>query len=385
MKCISFYSEGGLVMTKNRKGLSALFFLALSLCIFAVLISDADIAIGYMRAGLLLCSKVVVPSLFPFMVLSGLFVELGCADLLARFLARPMRFLFGISGEGSAAPLMGALCGFPIGALTANKLFLSGRISREEMTRLMTFSNIPGSAFLISAVGSALWSNQKFGVVLYVVQLISAMLIGVFLRILFPLKKSELPKEKNEQVSIGIRTFSKVVSESAMSMVNVCALVLFFASFVGALVSMLEGFGIEQGTVSLIYGFFEMSGAVGEAAKITPSELGLIYTALICGWSGLSVHFQVISVCTADGISFLPYFCSKAVQSLLSALGMLIYIRFIDPTLPSLCVPALAFGEYSGSTASAIAANAVLAVGIITHFLPRLAHRSCGHGHVRTK
>ena len=40
-------------MTKKRKGLSALFFLALSLCIFAVLISDADIAIGYMRAGLL--------------------------------------------------------------------------------------------------------------------------------------------------------------------------------------------------------------------------------------------------------------------------------------------------------------------------------------------
>ncbi|MBQ8207419.1 MAG: hypothetical protein IJZ89_01640 [Clostridia bacterium] len=373
-------------MTKNKKGISALFFLILALCIFAVLISDADIAIGYMRKGLLLCAKVVVPSLFPFMVLSGLFVELGCADLLARFLSRPMRFLFGISGAGSAAPLMGALCGFPIGASTAHKLLDCGRISREEMTRLLTFSNIPGSAFLISAVGSALWSNPTFGTVLYVIQILAAVIIGVFLRLVFPLKKSENISVKNEQTDIGIRTFSKVVSESAISMLNVCALVLFFASFVGALVSMLEGFGIEQGTVAVIYGFFEMSGAVGEAAKVLPRELGLVLTALICGWSGLSIHFQVISVCSSDGVSFVPYFCAKAAQGILSALGMLFYIKVIDPSLPSLCVPALASsGAEEGSTALAIAANAVLMIGVILYFLPRRARKSCGHGTCRTK
>lgn len=357
-------------MTGKRSGLSALFFLILALCIFAVLISDADIAIGYMRRGLMLCAKVVVPSLFPFMVLSGLFIELGCADLLASLLGRPMRFLFGISGSGAAAPLMGALCGFPIGASTAHKLLLSGRISRAEMTRLLTFSNIPGSAFLISAVGSALWSNSAFGTVLYIIQLLSAVVIGVFLGLFFPLKnKNNAPRDR-EPINIGVRTFVSVVSDSAASMLNVCALVLFFASFVGALVSMLEGFGIGQEAITLIYGFFEMSGAVGEAAKIANAEVGLVLTALICGWSGLSIHCQVISVCAADGVSFVPYFFAKAAQSLLSALGMLFYIRVIDPSMPTRLMPALAPSGLSGiSTAFTLAANAVLIAGVVIHFI----------------
>lgn len=363
-------------MTVDRKGISPFIFLMLTLCFFAVLISDADIAIGFMKQGLKLCAKVVVPSLYPFMVLSGLFVELGCADLLARFLGRPMGFLFGISGSGSAAPLMGALCGFPIGASTAHKLLECGRINQDEMSRLLAISNIPGSAFLISAVGSSLWSNQSFGLILYLIQIFSAVTVGVFLRIFFPLKNRTVNPVKNERFEIGIRTFSKVVSESAHSMLNVCALVLFFASFVGALISMLEGFGISRAAVAVIYGIFEMSGAVNEAARVMPRELGMVLTALICGWSGLSVHFQVISVCSLDGISFIPYFCSKAAQGIISAVAMLFYIKAVDPTLPALCIPAVASsGVQSVNTAFAIGANTVLVIGLFIYFLPLIRRK----------
>ncbi|MBR3965536.1 MAG: hypothetical protein IKJ91_00520 [Clostridia bacterium] len=323
-------------MTLRSGRISAILFLVLSLCIFAVLICDSADAISYMREGLALCARVVIPSLFPFMVLSGLFVELGCADILASLLSRPMRFLFGISGEGAAAPLMGALCGFPIGASTAHKLYRSGRISKDEMSRLLAFSNIPGSAFLISAVGSALWGNAHFGFALYIIQIVSAIIIGIFMRIFFPLQRSEMKNQQYERPSFGVRCFSKVISEASASMIGVCALVLFFASFVGALFSLLERFHMSDAVSSLIYGFFEMSGAVGKAAEIENRALGMIITALICGWSGLSIHFQIISICIEDGVSFVPYFSAKTAQALLSALGMIVYIRLIDPTMPSL-------------------------------------------------
>ena len=367
---------------RGRHSASALILLIIAFCTFAVLLMNPDIAIGYVRQGLRLCAKTVIPSLFPFMVLSGMFVELGCADLLSRIFAKPMAFLFGISGAGSAAPLMGALCGFPVGAATAKRLCDSGRISGEEMERLLTFSNNPSSAFLISAVGSTLWSCPDFGVVLYVIQIIASIVIGVAFRFLMPIKKNEDHHFSEQRQTIGVRIFSKVIAESAVSMLNVCALVLFFASMVGALVSVIESFGTGQLLKTFIYGFFEMTGATGEAAKILPKETGMVITALICGWSGLSVHFQVISICSDKNISFAPYFAAKAMQGLLSALAMLGYIKLIDTSLPLACVPALAaYGEGNrGNTAFAIAANTVLVISLLFHFLPRLFHRFFVHG-----
>ncbi len=351
-------------MTFVRGRISAILFFILSLCIFAVLLCDSADAISYMREGLTLCSRVVVPSLFPFMVLSGLFVELGCADVLASLFSRPMRFLFGISGEGAAAPLMGALCGFPIGASTAHKLYRSGRISRAEMSYLLAFSNIPGSAFLISAVGSALWGDSRFGLALYIIQIAAAIIIGVFMRLFFPLPKSEMKKQPVDRPSFGVRCFSKVISDAASSMIGVCALVLFFASFVGALFSLLERFEMSAAVSSLIYGFFEMSGAVGEAAMIENRALGMVITALICGWSGLSIHFQIISICIEDGVSFVPYFSAKAAQALLSALGMILYIRVIDPAMPSLYAFAPIYSETGVSAAVFLLSNSAFIFGI---------------------
>ncbi len=353
----------------SKRGASAFVFFLLTLCIFIVLISDTETAILHVRNGITLCFKVVVPSLFPFMVLSGLFVELGCADVLSKMFAAPMRAIFGISGAGAAAPIMGALCGFPVGASVAHRLFKCGRISKSELQRLLTFSNIPGSAFLISAVGWSLWSSTHFGTVLYIIQILSALLIGLFLRILYPLPKNDRSEIRPSDVSFGIGNFLRVVSESSVSMLNVCALVLFFAAFVGALVSILGRFDLGQDAIAVIYGFFEMSGAVGAAALVPSRELGMVLTALICGWSGLSIHFQVISICEQDGISFVPYFAAKAVQGILSALFMLIYIRFINKSLPYLCLPTIFVDGHSlGNTAFAFVTNAVMLTGVfITH------------------
>lgn len=356
----------------GSRGISGFLFLALSLCIFAVLIWDSADAISYMREGLDLCLRVVVPSLFPFMVLSGLFVELGCADILASFLARPMHFLFGISGEGAAAPLMGALCGFPIGASTAHKLYRSGRIGRAEMSYLLAFSNVPGSAFLISAVGSALWGNSRFGLALYILQILSALIIGIFMRRFFPLPKNALGSRCAEKPSFGIRSFSGVIKDASSSMMGVCALVLFFASFVGALFSLLEGFGLTTAVGSLIYGFFEMSGAVDMAAEISNKSLGMVITALICGWSGLSIHFQVISICIDDGISFVPYFAAKTAQALISGLGMLLYVRVIDPSLPSVSV----FASFSPVVEGVFLSNSVFVFGIFQIIYSRFGKKS---------
>ncbi|MEE0969088.1 MAG: hypothetical protein U0M06_06935, partial [Clostridia bacterium] len=261
-------------------------------------------------------------------------------------------------------------------------------ITKEEFVRLLTFSNNPSSAFLISAVGSALWSCPRFGIALYIIELLTAFVIGAVMHIMFPVKNSSLTVNVPTKKHMGIRVFSAVMTDSALSMINVCALVLFFASLVGASVSVAENFGVSQTAKTLLYGFFEMTGACGEAAKLQSKEAGLILTALICGWSGLSVHFQVISISASEGVSFLPYFCAKACQGVLSALSMLLYIRFFDSALPSACIPALSVSGTSdkNSTAFTIAVNAVLGFSFLLYFTGRSRARiSSVHDRVQTK
>ena len=361
---------------KGKKGFSKALFLVVAFCSFAVLIKEPQTAIEHVREGLFVCAHTVIPSLFPFMVLSGLFVELGFADILSKILGRPMGALFGLRESSCSAPLMGALCGFPIGALTANGLYKKGEITKEELTRLLAISNIPSSAFLISSVGSALWSSEKFGAVLYVIQLLCVLITALFIRFFYPLKREKENVRLYVKREISVRTFPKVVSEAAGAMLNVCALILFFASVIGTFMSILSEMGMGRDFEALIYGFFEMSGAVSETARLLPSERGMIITALICGWSGLSVHFQVISVCYENSVSFVPYFLSKAVQGVLSGAMMYFYLEYIDPSLVDVCIPTFS-SVPSGKTSTAfvILTNAVLVSGIIINILRRRARK----------
>ena len=71
------------------------------------------------RDGLALCGNVIIPSLFPFFVLSSLVVELGMSRYLGRLLEGVMAPLFRVGGACSSALALGFVGGYPVGARTA--------------------------------------------------------------------------------------------------------------------------------------------------------------------------------------------------------------------------------------------------------------------------
>ena len=69
--------------------------------------------------GLALYARLLLPSLYPFFVLSALLVRLGFPRLLGRLAAPAARLLWGISGQGVSALVAGLCGGYPLGAQTA--------------------------------------------------------------------------------------------------------------------------------------------------------------------------------------------------------------------------------------------------------------------------
>ncbi len=297
-----------------------------------LILRNSDAAIEYMGNGLILCVRTVIPALFPFMVISELIVSSGLGDFIGKCLNRPIGWLFGISGVSACAVIMGTFCGFPIGARTAVALLDQGLIEKKEASRLITFCNNPSSAFIISAVGASLYSSRNIGLMLYVVTLINAFIIGVAQRLFLP--KIDIKNDhKIKTYPSGITAFTDAVTHSAYGMLIVCAYVVFFSAIMGCLSNLLSALYCSQPIKTFIYGIVELSGGVSASSSLGLNIFGLCLTAFTVGWSGLSVHFQIISVCSGKGLSFRGYFIAKLVQGLMNSLVVFLLCRIFPDIL----------------------------------------------------
>ena len=290
--------------------------------IFLAILSS-PLSAEYIKSGISLCINTVIPAVFPFMIISSLITVSGSAVDIGSFFKKPLEFLFGVDSAGACAISLGFLCGYPTGALTAVKLFDRGELSKSELEYLLTFMNIPSAPFVISGVGASMLLSKELGIAIYASVLLSAIIVGIILRP-FNSQKNKIkamPSPSSHKVP-----FSFVISESiwsaAKNMLGVCACVITFSALSGTLCS---SFPMPELVKVAISGFFEVSSGTKIASTV---PLAPVLCASVCAWSGLSVHFQIISACRGRGISFVPFFVSKAVQTFLAPALLLLYIGF---------------------------------------------------------
>ena len=295
----------------------------------------SDIAIEHMRSGLMLCTKTVIPSLFPFMIVSELIIYSKVGDFLGRIFKPITKTLFGISEISSCAVILGALCGFPIGAKTAISLFDKGYINKNEAERLIAFCNNPSSAFLLNVVGLTLYANKRIGIIFYVITIVNSCIVGVAWHLMYGKCAAQIYKP-DTFTDIGIiPAFTNSVSSATGSILVVCSYVVFFSSMMGCLGHCLDILKFPIEISALLYGFVEISGGVNASSAMGYNIVGIGITAFIIGWSGFSVHFQIISICQKYNIKFKGYFVSKLIQGILNAFSaVVIYALF-----PSIFIP----------------------------------------------
>lgn len=287
---------------------------------FAMLLRRADVATACMREGLSLCARAVVPSLFPFLVFSELLVVSGAGELLAKPLERVLGRVLGLSRAGCCALVLGLFCGFPTGARCAILSYERGSMGRCECERVIACSSIPSSAFLISTVGGSLWKNTRFGVRLYLSTLIAALFCGILLHVLQK-RKEEEHKEKLLLTPVKphfeASMLSSAIKSATVSTLLICAYVIFFATLAGALELVLGRFAASGELHAILAAFLELSGGVDAAAGLQPQWLSVLLTGVTVGWSGISVHCQMLSICEGHKLSLRPYFAAKLMQAIL--------------------------------------------------------------------
>jgi hypothetical protein len=163
MKCeVDFMSAEAI----RRRSASALLFscFLILVCLFSTLLSD-ELA-RHVKDGMRLAALVIIPSVFPFMIISDL---IACVvDFSAmRRLGRIFERIFSISSAALGPALVGMIAGFPIGARMASEVYRKGAISRRDAETVAAISSTPSLAFTVSGVGSAMLGDVGLGAILY--------------------------------------------------------------------------------------------------------------------------------------------------------------------------------------------------------------------------
>lgn len=292
----------------------------------ALLLMGGESATAAVEAGLKRCTATVIPVLFPFMVISAFLVESGAGEWLGRLFERPMR-LFGLPGSGASALILGAVCGFPVGARTAAALYDRGELSRRELERLLCFASNAGVGFVVGAVGG-LWSSRGFGVGLYAIQLGCALLIGLCLgKPGEPSRPHRTPANPPPLAAC----FTDAVTSSATALLAVCAYVIFFSALIGAAGRLLDRLSPSPLLDALLFAACELTSGVGMASMLASPVLGGTLCAFAVGWSGLGVHMQVMAVTAGRGLRYRRYLAAKLCHGLLCAAATAVWLGLSPP------------------------------------------------------
>ncbi len=322
--------------TKKPKSLPIARFVFCAFLVFLFLYDPAESAQHLVR-GLSLCFETLIPALFPFMVISEILVRADIASYASPIFGKPMRALFGVSGAGAAALLLGLICGFPVGGKTAAALYEKGDISKRDAERLMAFCNLPSAPFMIFAVGEKLFESRKLGIFLYLntilVSLICGMLFNISGRKKGVFHYTTSPSDIQTAPPL-INIFTDSVASAASSVINISAYVCFFTCAVGCLTALFSN--AAPAFNAILFSFFELTSGSAACSTLEAKAVGIILAAAAAGWSGLSVFFQIFSLSrTKRGdISMKPYIAAKVLTALFCGISAAVAVGIRPALIP---------------------------------------------------
>lgn len=279
--------------------------------------------------GLKYCGELLIPSLFPFMVISSYIVNSGLSLKLSRAFSPFMKAVFCLPGSTAPTVIMSFIGGFPVGARGIAEMYKSGLISENQAKRMSLFCIGAGPAFLITAVGTVLLKNALLGVIVLISQIISGLTLGVISRFFYRDKESNISVSESKKFS-SKGAFVKSCSDGASGIISLGALVILFQAFIGVMEQsglseiinrFLYQLGLGRFSEVLLPSILEVTGA---CSKIIENGLPIWFLSAAVGFGGICVYLQIWGILSEIDINKPLFILFRLLNSIIS--GAVTYI-----------------------------------------------------------
>lgn len=301
------------------------------LAALGMLVLILDTKTGIIGAGeaISYCLLTVIPSLFPFFMLSILLTS-SLSGSSSKFLL-PISRLLRIPKGSESLFLIGLLGGYPTGAQVIADQYQHGTLTKQQAKRMMGFCSNAGPAFLFGMIGPC-FQNPIVPWVLWGIHIFSAILTGVLLP--GGTRTQIIPRE-NKSTSINA-----AFNRSLRIMANVCGWIVLFRAIIAFMQRWI--FWIFPETVQYgIIGVLELANGCSFLPQIKSESIRFILCSGILSFGGLCVAMQTASVAAPVGMGmYLPGKCLQTLVSLwLASLAQIFlyqsnYTLFLCISLP---------------------------------------------------
>ena len=263
----------------------------------------------------------LLPSLFPFLLITQLLTEYGFIEIISFFLGKYMSVFFNLPKESSYALIVSLFSGFPSGSKYVKDLLEHNLLTEKEANHLIMFTHYSNPVFITSTIGAFLLQNQKYGYIILFSHIISNMLVAL----MFKEKSKKLYKSQKFNVILKnihnkkhknfISILTNSILESFKLLVNMLGIITFFLIITTLINNILH---LNVFFKVLISSFFEMTQGVKSVSQLAlPINIKSAIIGAIISFSGLSVHFQVKSIIDGTTIKYKNFLLARIIQSIL--------------------------------------------------------------------
>lgn len=249
--------------------------------------------------GLNLCESIIIPSLLPILILTSIIIKSNCSLVFERLFGKITEKVFKLPKCTTGAILFGLIGGYPTGAILTQDLYDNGMISDDDAKRIMSFNMCGGIAFIITAVGTIHLKSTKLGVVLYLSNVLSSIIIALLTSIKKPAPKGKV--SFSDKLSLSDAMIESVEG-SARAIINMCVYIILFSA-ISSIVPI----------PSIFTPLIEITNGL-----ISDNHIALEYISFFLCFGGLCIHFQLFGMLKRMNIGYIYFLVTRVIGSILS-------------------------------------------------------------------
>lgn len=300
---------------------------SLILLFLFMLLHPSEVFLGA-QTGLLLWFRTVLPTLFPFMVISSLIIHTDTLRQIAKIAGMPFSRFFHVSKVSSFAILAGFLCGYPMGARITADLIETGQITQEEGGYLLSFCNNTSPAFLLSYVLLQHIGIPAFTVPSMVLLFLSPILCSQLFYICHYkgtfCANVSLKAPARSDKSFPFVILDDCIMKSIESIVQVGGYIILFSISIECLCSL--SVISSWGKLLCSFALEITNGITLIAASGLPAEMCWLLSITLCSFGGLCAAAQTNCMIQHTSLSIGAYVIEKLITAIVTSLCAWLYL-----------------------------------------------------------
>ena len=287
---------------KKKATFPAKIFISLLIIFFAVLLirysKEVSIAITLSIES---CLKIVIPSLFAFMVISNLLIKSNIYVLISKPFYLISKYLFRIPPELFSIFILSNIGGYPIGAKLLTELIDEKKIDKSTAENMMCYCYCNSPSFFAGAVGVVVFNDFFIGLIAYFSIVIANILIAILIGF-----KNKIPQKNKVKLNIKLNPGILIdsITTAAKILFIICAMLIFFA----AVIAILSSSGFLNTLSNTFMKLIGSNNNIAESSVMSIIEISKVSTmskncygylpliTCIAAFGGICVITQIIGI-----------------------------------------------------------------------------------------